>query len=573
MKLVQTSTAPKRPQGSRIGVYRTAFDKGIDPGSLGLSAGRAQNWPVVYILNNQTEAYVGQTTSVATRMSQHGANPEKQAFTTASVISCDEFNASVITDYEHRLIELMNADGRFALTNKNDGMTASNYFSKEEYGLMFEELWEELRHMELAFGSIKELEESEVFKYSPYKSLTPDQQVALMSIMDEIDGSFMVDAAGELRFVGNEPLVVEGMPGTGKTVLAVFLLKALKDNERFRGLNIKLLEPMTSLRETLRRSLKGVSNIEPDDIISAIDLDKARYGYRQGEKGCYDIVLVDEAHRLKRRQNLVSDKAYDDVNRVLGLPRDATELDWILDQVRLPIFFYDPLQSIKPTDVEPELFAERLGDALARPIRLDSQMRVKGGKEYLEYVRAVLSGGDPEPRAFEGYGFVLHESFASFSEAFEHDLEQDDLTRMLAGYAWKWVSKGKADRSVTDIEIEGARLRWNVRQENWVGLGISDPDVAREVGCIHAIQGYDLTHAYVIVGGDLRLDPVTGGLVAERSGYFDANGKNATDDTELARYVRNIYYVLLTRGIESTHVYVCDPALRAWMGKYFVERA
>ena len=63
---------------------------------------------------------------------------------------------------------------------------------------------------------------------------------------------------------------------------------------------------------------------------------------------------------------------------------------------------------------------------------------------------------------------------------------------MLAGYAWKWVSKGKADRSVTDIEIEGARLRWNVRQENWVGMGIGDPDVAREVGCIHAIQGYDL---------------------------------------------------------------------------------
>ena len=32
----------------------------------------------------------------------------------------------------------MHADGRYVLTNKNDGMTDSNYFSKESYAKMFE---------------------------------------------------------------------------------------------------------------------------------------------------------------------------------------------------------------------------------------------------------------------------------------------------------------------------------------------------------------------------------------------------------------------------------------------------
>lgn len=77
-------------------------------------------------------------------MGQHGANEEKKDFTAVSVIFNEEFNASVITDYEHRLIELMNGDRRYQLTNKNEGMSKSNYFSKEKYADMFEDLWEEL---------------------------------------------------------------------------------------------------------------------------------------------------------------------------------------------------------------------------------------------------------------------------------------------------------------------------------------------------------------------------------------------------------------------------------------------
>ena len=68
---------------------------------------------MVYILANKDTAYVGQTTSIATRMNQHGANEEKRD-STRSTSSTTSGNSTglVITDYEHRLIGYMHADGR-----------------------------------------------------------------------------------------------------------------------------------------------------------------------------------------------------------------------------------------------------------------------------------------------------------------------------------------------------------------------------------------------------------------------------------------------------------------------------
>ena len=158
----------------------------IDIAAFDLDQDKILDWPVVYILANAEEAYVGQTTSAATRINQHGANEEKQDFETVSIIYHDELNVSATTDYEHRLIGLMHADGRYRLTNKNDGMANTSYFSKDKYAAMFEDLWEELRTLELADHSIADIEESEVFKYSPYKGLTVDQKVALDKILAAI---------------------------------------------------------------------------------------------------------------------------------------------------------------------------------------------------------------------------------------------------------------------------------------------------------------------------------------------------------------------------------------------------
>ena len=564
MITVETNISARRPSGSKaFQIAQGPFTPGtrLDIAEFDLERETMLDWPVVYILANEEEAYVGQTTSVATRMDQHGANAEKQDFEQVSVIYHEEFNVSVITDYEHRLIGLMHADGRYRLTNKNDGVTDTSYFSKDEYDAMFEDLWEELRVLELADHSIADIEESEVFKYSPYKSLTIDQKVALETILGTIEEG--VDGA--------DPIVVEGMPGTGKTVLVIYLLKMLKDDPKFSGMNIRIVEPVTSLRETLRKTLKNVSGLDPADVISPTDLVKPEMGYSPDNGKCFDIVLVDEAHKLKRRVNLGTQFGnYDRVTSELGLPKGASQMDWIIAQTKLPVFFYDPLQSIGPSCLGLTAMRSALGDALDKPIELYSQMRVKGGRAYLDYVRAILNAEDPDREEFEGYDLVLHEDFSDFVDSFESSYSEHELSRMIAGYAWKWKSNPKKckDPTVSDIVIDGIGLRWNRTYDNWVVRGTSDPSIAHEVGCIHSTQGYDLSYAYVIIGDDLVYDPSSASLVAKKASYFDRNGYATASQEELDQYIKNIYYVLLTRGILGTHVYAANPEMRRYLSKF-----
>lgn len=600
MRVVKSRTAPKRPEGTEFridtvpwypasGAVRrpakatTGVDVALQPGrvteymggirlqDVSLAEDRVIDWPMVYILTNDEEAYVGQTKSALHRMEQHSANEEKSAFREASLIYCDEFNMSVITDYEHRLIQLMSADGVYRLTNKNDGMQDGNYFSKAEYARMFEDLWEDLRGHRLPDGrkiadkSIREIEESELFKYSPYKSLNSGQVEALESILEAIRS----------RASNPSPVVVEGMPGTGKTVLAVFLLKMLKDMPEFEGANIRLVEPMPSLRKTLKRVLQTVGGLSSNDVIGPGDVAKQKFGYVPGKKKCFDVLLVDESHRLKQYRNIVGRKAFIDTSTALGLDyHTCSEVDWIMDQAQIPVFFYDPLQAVKPSSPSEAQFLASVGKAAERPISLTEQMRCGGGSEYLDYVRNIIWGCNPEAMRFEDYTFELHEDFLEFQECFEETLAKNDLTRMVAGFAWPWATKDKPGTppEFFDIEIEGVRLKWNSNPtDSWVDRGLDNLDVAREVGCIHTIQGYDLSNAFVIIGPDLKFDAKHSIPKVDRSSYFDSNGKNGTSEDELLSYIRNIYYVLLTRGIESTHVYVCDDQLRSYFRRFFFE--
>lgn len=380
---VPTHISAGKPKGSPFYISSTDFVYGQHQElfDIDLKEGVITNWPLVYILANETTAYVGQTTSAANRMNQHGANEERKDFTTVNLIYNAEFNSSVITDYEHKLIGLMHADGKYRLTNKNDGMTDTNYFCKSQYAEMFKDLWEELRKVDLAQHAIDEIEESEVFKYSPFKGLTPDQRVAI----DEIQ--MAIDAGLESA----RPIVVEGMPGTGKTILAIYLLKQLKDNPDYKGMNIRLLEPVTSLRNTIRSALKTVGGLSEDDIIGPLDLVKTKYGYSSNGEKSFDIVLVDEAHRLKRRVNLGTQYGYfDKASQILGLHKETNQVEWLLNVAKLPIFFYDPLQTVGPSCVPENDIRAALGPAMKNPIRLDTQMRVKGARHTSTTLRTSL---------------------------------------------------------------------------------------------------------------------------------------------------------------------------------------
>jgi hypothetical protein len=197
-------------------------------------------------------------------------------------------------------------------------------------------------------------------------------------------------------------------------------------------------------------------------------------------------------------------------------------------------------------------------------------MRVEGGNDYVEFVGSLFSEKPMKSKGFGKYDLQFFERFEDMVSAINNREQEIGLSRLVAGYAWDWVSK--KDKTKYDIEIEGFKLFWNRASVDWINSKTS----AEEVGGIHTVQGYDLNYAGVIIGADLKFDSESQRIVFDRDSYFDTKGKENNDvlglkysDEDILQFVVNIYRVLLTRGIKGTYVYVVDPHLRNYLSKYF----
>lgn len=560
---------------------------------------RNVNWPVVYVLDDVVAAeampgnkqlsdvYVGESLNAAARMKQHLGSPEKSRLTSARFIVDDTFNKSVCLDLESYLIRMLAGDGTHRVLNRNDGIVEADYYDRERYRETFREVFEALKEEGLFTRTIPEIENSDLFKLSPFKALTQDQAVAVEDILEGLFDDFSSDA-------GNT-IVIQGDPGTGKTVVGIYLLKLLRDiaesvppegldsdslfsdffAEGFRelivGKRIGLVVPQQSLRESIKKVFRTTPGLHPDMVLTAFDV-----GFAEED---FDLLIVDEAHRLNQRANQPSGVQNKNFKLITeGLfdfdDKTKTQLDWIRAKSRHQILLVDAEQSVRPADISREELSALVNEAKrgGRHYPLTTQMRVKAGADYVGYIRRILGSvaGDVRPEPFEGYDLRFFDDVAEMRDAIHRREAEVGLSRMLAGYAWNWNSKN--DKSAFDIEEQGHRFRWNGVQTDWV----ASPNSLSEVGSIHTVQGYDLNYAGVIIGPDLRYDPVNDKLFIDRASYFDTKGKenNPTlgkiyTDDDLLRYISNIYAVLLTRGILGTYLYVSDPELREHLRPFF----
>ena len=502
------------------------------------------NWPMLYILENGKQAYIGESIHVKSRMSQHHSSVDKRIFDKVHFIYSSKFNQSVTLDYESKLIQYIVADEMYEVRNKNAGMADKEYYQKKEYDEKFQVLWRKLQRENIVKHSLEELENSDLFKYSPFKELNDDQRNAVEDII------------ASLKQNENQTVVVNGMPGSGKTIVAIFLLKYLKDSEEFQDKKIGFVVPQTSLRKTLKGIFKSIYGLKSSDVLSPTDVTKQKY----------DILLVDEAHRLHQYKNISYMGAFKQSCERIGLTTESDELDWILHQCKCPILFYDKMQVVGPSGINVERFESKMKkDPINRILKyheLATQMRVKGGNDYIDYVEKLLACDVQEKKTFVEYELKLMTDFKQFNDLMYQKENEVKLVRMAAGYAWDWSSKN--DKAAFDIEIQGIKKQWNHCTEGWV---LSD-EAIHEVGCIHSTQGYDLNYAFVIIGNEVGYDAENNTLKVRPENYYDQNGKKTAGYDELKEYIQHIYYVLMTRGIRGTYLYVCDPALREYISQY-----
>jgi len=525
-------------------------------------------WPLVYVLSDgdTKTAYVGETTDAYSRMGTHLKHKTKSKLTSVHLITSEKFNKSATLDIESNLIKYMSGDNKFTLLNGNLGLANHNYYQKKEvYWDIFITIWNQLRAEGISKHSIEHIDNSDLFKYSPYKSLTKEQSQGLFQILQSL-------ATGKY-----DNTIVEGGAGTGKTILAIFLFKMLssqledfsfkefgaEENTYLDLVNqikkvlpnpkMALVVPMSSFRTTLKKVFKNIKGLSASMVIGPAQVSKEKY----------DLLVVDESHRLRRRVNLGAYfGAFDKACIALNLDKhNASELDWVTMQSKHTVLFYDEGQSIKPSDAKKEQFDLIKRDKNTSILKLKSQFRVKGGNAYVEYIDSLLHDKlkvDSSKFNSKEYEFTMFDSLETMIEQIKLRDKESGLSRLIAGYSWEW--KSKKDKNAFDIKIDNTQLKWNGTSNDW----INSDGAINEVGCIHTTQGYDLNYSGIIFGNEISFNPETKKIIVKEENYFDKNGKQSIKDPkELKAFILNIYKTIMLRGIKGTYIYVCDPLLKA----------
>ena len=532
-------------------------------------------WPLVYFIQNDSLklAYVGESTNASSRIKNHLANPERCKLDKISIIGSDKFNKSATLDIESNLIQYITAEGTYKLQNGNYGLINHSYYQQDLYKNLFKEVWNKLIERKIVTKSLTEIENSELFKYSPYKSLNEDQYNSVLEILEG------------LTLKKSNSVFVSGSAGTGKTILATYLMKLLAtdvasiqqdefNDDELREINyikefrnkypnakIGLVIAMTSLRESLENVFRKIPGLKASMVINPS-------GTFCSEK--YDLLIVDEAHRLRQYKNISWRGAFKKNNQKLNLDDSGTELDWILANSRNQIFFYDAAQSVKPSDVDSSNFSALLNEKDILKLELKSQMRVKGGNDYIQFVDDLLKVKRTIQSKYEekSYDLYLFESFRDLYIELSKKEKDYHLCRLVAGYSWEWKSdpkKKNPNPDAIDIEIEGLKFQWNQTDKDWINNPKYIDNPLHEIGCIHTVQGYDLNYTGVIFGKEINYNPVTNTIEIDSSKYHDKYGRIGVDNDELKNYIINIYRTIMYRGIKGTFVYAYNRELKEYL--------
>lgn len=348
-------------------------------------------------------------------------------------------------------------------------------------------------------------------------------------------------------------LIVEGGPGTGKSVLAINLLAKLTDREMVTQYVSRNAAPREVYQAKLTGSFKRsrISN-----------LFRGSGSFTEADLNAFDVLLVDEAHRLNEKSGLYGNLGENQVKE-------------IIQTARLSVFFIDEAQRVTLKDIGSSVEIKRWAkesDADVTELALESQFRCGGSDGYLAFVDHLLQIRETANRTIETIDYDIQVVNTP------HELRQAILSRnannrarMVAGYCWDWLSK--KDPKAMDIVLPeyDFSAQWNLTKDGslWAMAEAS----VEQIGCIHTIQGLELDYVGVIVGPDFVVRDgkiVTDGRkrssmdrsVRGIKSLYQKEPKAA--DQNAAEIIKNTYRTLLTRGMKGCFVFCVDPETNVW---------
>ena len=344
-------------------------------------------------------------------------------------------------------------------------------------------------------------------------------------------------------------IIIEGGPGTGKSVVAINLLVVLNARRQVAKYVTKNAAPRSVFEQTLAGSLRKTQ-------ISNLFCGSG--AFTDTHANVFDTLIVDEAHRLNEKSGLYGNLGTNQIQELIGAAKCS-------------IFFLDEDQRVTFKDIGESTEIERrahLAGASVTTLALASQFRCNGSNGYLAWLDNLLG---IRPTANEHLGAhefdfqVFDSPEALRREIFEKN-KASNKARMVAGYCWDW--KSKKDSNVRDVVIPeyGFAMRWNLTKDG--GLWMIARESVNEIGCIHTCQGLEVDYIGVIVGLDWVVRNGVAVTQPEKrsrhdkslSGYKRLHEQNPAEAQQKAdRIIKNTYRTLMTRGMKGCYVYFMDP--------------
>ena len=345
-------------------------------------------------------------------------------------------------------------------------------------------------------------------------------------------------------------VIVEGGPGTGKSVVAINLLVGVSAAR----LTCHYVTRNAAPREVFQARLTGTMV-----RTQFSNLFKGSGSYIDAPENSFDVLVVDEAHRLNEKSGMFR--------------KGENQIKEIITASKTSVFFIDPHQKVTLLDIgsieEIEKHAKDQNAAILR-LSLPTQFRCAGSDGYLAWVDNTLEIRETANSTLEGvnYDFRIFDDPCVMKAEIDKLNAEGHMARMLAGYCWDWESKSNPLAYDIEFPEHGFKMRWN---DFNLGLGwIMHEESKDQVGCIHTSQGLEVDYVGVIIGPDLRIedgimitDPCTHPVRDKNLLGFRQGMKDDPDGTRKLtdELIRNTYRTLLTRGMKGCFVYCTDKDL------------
>jgi len=362
-------------------------------------------------------------------------------------------------------------------------------------------------------------------------------------------------AARAASETSKQVVIVEGGPGTGKSIVAINLLSRLTSD----GLLVQYISRNAAPRKVYESKLAGsFRRMEINGFFNGPG------GFHEKEANVFDMLVVDEAHRLNAKSGFYGNLGENQIQELIAASRSS-------------VFFVDDLQAVTLSDIgtraEIEKCARAAGAAVSSHV-LRSQFRCNGSDDYLSWLNSAL-GLDEAMAGFEpaSFDFRVVESPVELHRLVT-ERNGRNRARVVAGYCWDWVSKRYPDRSDIVIPEHGYARQWNLASDS--SLWIVSPHSIDQVGCIHTCQGLEVDYVGVIIGQDLLYrDGALTTAVENRSAQDrSVRGWRALARVDPAgtahrvdRIIRNTYRTLMTRGMKGCYIYCTDPETQAYFAR------